>query len=264
MRLPTPEVLRETLGSSFPSGSVHQVAALVLQVDGVRREAWSGEAELAVPLFEKYPPEPIPAPEIGAPGRSHKRIDDAVKTETRRCSTCVIRAGFQPCTVCVGTGAGGSDPTFPHCIACSGEGFVKCSACEGTTRVVACSIRYVNDAPVRIRRALVPPVDSSVRSFIEARIRPDATWSNEHAFDPEPVIVASAYRGAESVRAPEDFRGFYFGEALASCIAARSEATTGLARFVARVYAVPILWVLHGSHHRAFFFDESGAVQSVP
>ena len=262
MLLPTPEALRDTLGPSF-QGTPIPLAALVLQVDGVRREAWSAQTELGVRMFERYSREPIPSPEIGAPECSHKRIDDAASTATRRCSTCVIRPGFQPCTVCVGTGAGGEQP-YARCSACTGEGFVPCSACDGTTRVVACSIRYVNDQPVRIRRALLPVMDSSVRSFVEATIRADATWPDEHAFDPEPVIVASAYRGAESVRAPTDFQGFPFNEALGACIAARAEATTGLARFTTRVYAVPILCTTRGSHHHAYFFDEAGSLQTVP
>jgi hypothetical protein len=239
------------------------VAAIVLQVDGVRREAWSDETELAVSLFESFPRGQVPPPEIDQKTHSHKIIDDAAPSETRRCSTCVIKAGLSPCAVCVGTGAGSGNEQEDRCFACKGEGFVRCSGCDGSTRVVACSVRYVNDQPVRIRRLFMPAVDPSIRPFIEAKIDADATWPADHAFDPEPGLVASAYRGAAAVRSAEDFHGFFFGDAVARCLAGRDEATTGLARFAARSFAVPILWTPDTEHHSAYFYDVLGALQVV-
>jgi hypothetical protein len=263
IRLPTAGVVNEHLGGAFAPTEVFGVAAIVLQVDGVRREAWSDATELAVPLFESYPRGNAPPPEISAPARSHKIIDDAAKIETRRCSTCVIRPGFAPCAVCVGTGAGSSPDLFNRCPACDGEGFLKCSACDGSMRVVACSIRYVNAEPVRVRRVLVPAVHASIRPFIEARIHADASWPDAQAVDPEPSLVASAYRGASAVRASEDFHGYFFGDALGQCLDARGDVTTGLARFNARTYAVPVLWTVTAERHTAYFYDESGILQVV-
>jgi len=256
LRLPTPAL----------AGNPHEVfgvAAFVLQVDGVRREAWSGETELAVPLFESYPRGDAPQPEILALSRSHKLIDSTAPTETRRCSNCVIRPGFAPCTMCAGNGSGSGTDVFARCFACSGEGFLRCSACDGSTRVVACSIRYINDEPVRIRRVLMPAVHPSIRPFIEAAIHANATWPDVQAFDPTPSLVASAYRGASAVRAVDEFHGFFFGDALTSCVAARDEATTGLARFEARTYAIPVLWTVTSDHHTAYFYDERGELQTV-
>jgi hypothetical protein len=261
MNLPTPEAIRAAVGESFAPSETYGVAALVLQVDGVRREAWSDETELSEALFESYPRGQVPTPELEE--TSHKIIDDAGKIETRRCSTCVIKPGFAPCAVCVGTGSGSGKDAGDRCFACEGEGFVKCSICDGTTRVVACTIRYVNDKPIHVRRVLMPALDASIRPYIEAKIIADATWPDDRAFDPEPSLVASAYRGASTVRSTADFHGFAFGDAIALCLQARSDATTGLARFVVRTYAVPILWALTRHHHSAFFYDETGALQMV-
>jgi hypothetical protein len=261
--LPTPALVREEIGEAFAPREIFGVAALVLQVDGVRRSAWSAKTELAVPLFETYPRGDAPLPEIAADACSYKLIDVTAPTETRRCSSCTIRPGFAPCAVCVGNGGGSDTNTFAVCDACAGEGFLRCSTCGGTTHVVACSIRYVNDAPVRIRRVIMPAVHAAIRPFVEARIHADAGWSDAHAFDPEPSLVASAYRGASAVRNPEDFHGFFFGDALGECYSARSEATTGLARFAARTYAIPVLWTVTGDEHAAYFYDESDVLQRV-
>jgi hypothetical protein len=263
MKLPTLDAVREELGEPLAPQMTYAVAALTLQVDGVRREAWSDKTELAVPLFESYPRGRVPPADIAAGVRSHKIIDDAAKTEARRCSTCVIRPGFQPCAVCVGTGAGSGRELPNICYACSGEGFVKCSVCDGTMRVVACSVRYVNDTPVRVRRAIVPAVDASIRPFLEAKINAEALWPPDHVFDPEPGLVASAYRGASAVRAQDESNGFFFGEAIAVCLEARSEVTTGLAAFTVRTFAVPILWTITDDRHEAFFYDEKGELQTV-
>jgi hypothetical protein len=262
MRLPTPAVIRDELGEVFAPQEIFGISALVLQVDGVRRTAWSAETELAVSLFATYPRGDAPPPEIATP-RSHKLIDVTAKTEERRCSSCIIRPGLAPCTVCVGNGAGSGTEIGDRCYACLGEGFLPCSSCEGTQRVVACSIRYINDEPVRIRRVIMPAVHASIRSFIEALVHADAVWPDAQAFDPEPNLVASAYRGASAVRATQDFHGFFFGDALDECLAARSEATTGLARFAVRTYAVPVLWTVTSDQHAAYFYDELGALRRV-
>jgi hypothetical protein len=261
--LPSPELVRTRIGASFAPTEIFGVAALVLRVDGVRRHAWSDETELAEGLFAKYPRGAIPAPELVPESRNFKTIDDAESTKVSRCSKCVIRPGFEPCPLCLGTGAGATSSMIDRCYACSGEGFIACSGCDGTTRVVACAVRYVNDHFVRVRRVIMPPVHASIRSFIEAKISPDASWSTEHAFDPEPGMVASAYRGASAVRSAEDFHGFFFGDAVVRCLASRAEATTGLARFETSTFAIPILWTVTGEHHDAYFFDDAGAFQHI-
>jgi hypothetical protein len=265
--LPKPDVVRAKLGAAFTPSDIFGVAAFVLHVDGIRREAWSDKTEIAERLFETYPrgtPPPAELSEISGPlSRNFKTIDDTAGTRVTRCSTCIVRPGFAPCSVCLGTGAGSRGDADDRCFACIGEGFLPCTACDGTTRVVACTIRYVNDVYVRVRRAIVPTVHASIRSYLEARIPADAPWPKEHAFDPEPSMIASAYRGASAVRAPEEFHGFFFGDAIANTLAARAELTTGLARFESSTYAVPILWTVTGEKHDAYFFDASGALQHV-
>ncbi len=262
-RIPTPESVRDLLGESFSPSEVFGVSAIVLQVDGIRREAWSDDAELGEKLFEAYPRGAIDAPVLGV-ARSFKTIDDAAATRTARCSTCVIRPGFAPCNVCLGSGAGATTEASDRCVGCDGEGYLRCTACDGSTRVIACSIRYVNDEVIRVRRVLVPAMHPSIRPFIEARIPVDAHWPEALAFDPEPSMTTSAYRGSSaSVRAAEDFHGYFFGDALATCLQTRDEVTTGLARFDMRTFAVPILWTVTRDHHEAYFFDPSGKLDHV-
>lgn len=263
MQLPTPEAVRAISGESFKPHDVFGVAALVLHVDGIRREAWSDETELSERLFASYPRGAVPAPEAPTSQRgTYKTIDDAAPTRAQRCSTCIIKPGFSPCTLCMGTGSGSGPDPYARCIACD-RGFVRCTACEGTTRVVACTIRYVNDQLFRVRRAIVPAMHASIRSYVEARIPIEASWPVDHAFDPEPSLVGSAYRGASTVKAAEDFHGFFFGDAIAACLAARAELTTGLARFDTSCFAVPILWTVTGDRHEAYFFDTTGTLQHV-
>lgn len=261
--LPTPEAVRAIVGESFRPSDVFGVAALLLRIDGIRRKAWSDEAELSERLFALYPRGDVPPPEEPSSRRgTYKTIDDAAETRVRRCSECIIKPGFSACSLCLGTGAGSNPDSFSRCVACDG-GFVRCTTCEGTTRVVACSIRYVNDELVRVSRALLPPMHPSIRSFVEAALPLDAAWTEEHAFDPEPSFVASAYRGASTVRAAEEFHGFFFGDAANACLAARAELTTGLARFETKTFAIPILWTVTGDRHEAWFFDPAGALQRV-
>jgi hypothetical protein len=262
--LPTPEVVRGMVGDAFRPKSVFGVAALVLHVDGVRRTAWSDDTELSERLFATYPRGAAPPAEAPDSKRgTYKTLDDAAPTRVQRCSACVVKPGYSPCTVCLGTGAGSSSDMISRCPACDG-GYIRCSTCDGTTRVVACSIRYVNDELVRARRAVVPAaMHGSIRPFLEARIPADGPWSKEHAFDPEPSLVGSAYRGAASVRAADEFHGFFFGDALASCLAARADLTTGLARFETATFAVPVLWTVVDERHDAYFFDPAGVLQHV-
>ncbi len=260
VRLPTPERVRETFGEAFAPDKLFGVAALVLQTDGVRRDAWSDDVELSEPLFDTFPRGAIPPADLNlGVERSFKLIDDATPTRKQRCSSCVVRPGFAPCTVCIGTGAGShADRYVDPCRGCQGQGFVNCETCGGTTRVIACSVRYVNDAPIRVRRTLVPDVDRKLRPFLEASIDPTASWSVHQAFDPEPSLVGTAYRGATAVRATADFHGFFFGDAIAHCLEAREQASSGLDRFVHRVFAVPVLWTITRERHAAYFFDVFG------
>lgn len=261
--IPTPERVRDLVGASFSPTEFFGVSAIVLQIDGIRREAWSHDAELGERLFASYPRGALIPPELGV-ARSFKTIDDAKETKTTRCSTCVIRAGYAPCTICLGSGAGSTTEVLDHCMGCSGEGYLPCTACDGTTRVVACAIRYVNDEVLCVRRSLVPAVHPSIRPFVEARIRVDVAWPKIHAFDPEPSMSLSAYRGASAaMRAAEDFHGYFFGDSLAECLSTRAELTTGLARFDMRTFAVPILWTVTGDRHEAYFFDPHGKLEHV-
>jgi hypothetical protein len=101
-------------------------------------------------------------------------------------------------------------------------------------------VRYVTDKWLNIRRAFIPNL-GSLRPKVTPLIDASAVYPPDHAFEPEPQVVASAYRGTSSVREP-DFFGFFFGDALAQAIAAIAELSTGSVR---TCFAVPILWLVY-------------------
>lgn len=273
--LPTLERIAAGLaarGQALPASPtrVFGIAPIVMQVDGMRREAWTDPVELSPRLFDAYPKGIVPPPDIarGLVETTYRVLDDDVLARRTRCMNCVLRPGLGPCPTCIGTGAATSagEDLVSRCLSCGGSGFAQCTMCEGTTQVVACAVRYVTDRPVRLRRTFVPQV-GVVRGFLEAELDADSPWPQALAFDPQPAFVSSAYRGASSARSEDDFHGFFFGDAIAACLGARNELTTGLARFDVRTYAVPTLWLVWetptGEAHRAYFYDAKGALREA-
>ncbi len=274
-QFPTFDAVRAALAARgetlpFRPTRVFQVAAIVLQLDGVRREEWSDDVELSPKLFERFPRGEPPAPNEATvrwdAERSYKLLDDRKPFRPSQCMNCVIRPGSVPCPTCGGNGTIGSGDTRIQCLACRGEGSITCSVCDGERRTIACSVRYVNDRPIHIRQLFVPQVHDSLRPMLAAMIDPSVIWPSEQAFDPAPSLVASAYRGASAVRAADEFQGWYFGAARDAALIARdailrSEAA-GLARVEQRFYAIPVLWIIHesgqigtGDEHHGYFFD---------
>jgi hypothetical protein len=203
---------------------------------------------------------------------SYKLIDDERPSRTQQCLDCVVRPGESPCLACHGSGAvplNDSDSLLTvTCPGCNGSGFVPCRTCDGARQTVACTVRYVNDKPVRQRRVFVPQVNPSLRPWLEAAIDPAARWSEDLRFDPEPSFVASAYRGASTVRAEDEFHGFFYGDALARCLAERKQAGSGLAKYEMGTYAVPVLWLVRelgfaSAEHVAYFFDVTRTLRLV-
>ena len=276
--LPTLEVIRQVLAHraeeiAFTPTHVFPVAAIVLQLDGLLREEWKDQVELSPTLFDAYPKGFPPPPDVSnLASTSYKLIDDESPVRTQQCLACVLRPGESPCLTCQSSGVmplNDSDSMLTvTCTNCNGSGFVRCTTCDGARKSVACTVRYVNDKPIRQRRVFVPQVHPALRPYLEAAIEPAAAWPEEQRFDPEPTFVGSAYRGASAVQAEDAFHGFFYGDALSRCLAERRAAGSGLARYEMRTYAVPVLWLVREiafamAEHVAYVFDTTGELKLV-
>lgn len=259
--------LAATLPAAAPS-HVYGAAAIVLQIDGLRREAWTDDVELSERLFAEYPKGFPPAPDRTRPA-SYKVIDDEVPAVRQRCMNCVLRPGFSPCVRCGGTGViyeVGDSPLMTRCPDCH-FGFSRCTTCEGTTVSVRARVRYVNDSPVNLRQLFVPELPKTIRSYVEGQISASLEWPEVLRFEPEPAMVGTAYRGASAVREP-DFHGFFFGDALMRTTGSIAQSTRDLVGSEVRAYGVAILWLVYeaveGTSHMAFFSQPDGSWSRAP
>lgn len=259
---------------AFPSTRIFLIAPIVLQIDGVRREEWTDKVELSLKLFEKFPRGIAPSPSDAiVDDKSYKLLDDSQPTRTVQCMSCIVSPGSTLCPTCDGQGrlnVATEAESSPFCIACGGSGFIRCPVCDGERRAVACTVRYINDRKVSIRQVIVPQVHDSLKSALASAIDPSSAWSKELAFDPEPSLVASAYRGASAVRASDDFHGHFFGAARDAALDARNVLTAGLATQQCRFYAIPTVWLVQETggiglldRHAAYFFDADGSLREV-
>ncbi len=258
--LPTLQAVRgnEELAARLPSeepSHVYGAAAIVIQIDGIRRESWTDDVELSERLFASYPRGSPPAPDRNTWG-SYKLIDDEVPARRQKCMMCILQPGFSTCVACGGTGRVGE---FTQC-ECT-TGFVQCTTCEGTQATIGARVRYVNDSQVRLRHLFVPQLPKTLRSHLEQGIDPSAQYPESLRFDPEPTMVGTAYRGASTVREP-DFHGFFFGEALGDATRSISEVTRDVIGVEARAYGVAILWLVYErigtATHLGFFINPEG------
>ena len=257
--LPTLQAARadEEIASHLPSeepSHVYGAAAIVIQIDGARREAWTDDVELSENLFANYPKGFPPAPDRNNWG-TYKLIDEEVPARRQRCMMCVVQPGFSTCVACGGTGSS----EFTQC-ECS-SGFVQCTTCEGAQVTIGARVRYVNDSPVHLRQLFVPQLPKTLRSYLERGIDPGARWSESLRFDPTPTMVATAYRGASAMREP-DFYGFFFGEALGDATRSIDATTVNVSDVDTRAYGVAILWLVYekmGSiSHLGLFINADG------
>lgn len=278
LAFPTLEVVQRVLASqghelAFTPTHIFPVAAIVFQLDGMRREEWKDQVELSPSLFASYPKGLAPPTDLSKlVETSYKLLDDESPTRRQQCLECVLRPGESPCRTCVGSGmmpvSEGDALLTVACTGCGGSGFVRCITCDGARESIACTVRYVNDKPVHQRRVFVPQVHPALRSYLEAAIDPSASWPEERRFDPEPMFIASAYRGAATARAEEDFHGFFYGDTLARCLDERKQAGSGLAQYEVRTYAIPVLWLVREigiamAEHVAYVFDPRGTLRLV-
>lgn len=256
--------------SPEPTHAFH-VAAIVLQVDGIRREEWTDDAELSPALFARFPRDAAPPPNPAPPwtAKSYRVLDDTKPPRTTPCLSCAVTPGLALCRTCGGLRTAPLED-MDHCPACNGTGRMECPTCDGKREVVSFTVRYIDDRPHRIRQVFVPQVHDSLRGELAAAILPDAIWAEELAFDPAPAFVASAYRGATAVRAADAFHGHYFGNALDAALAAKDASVAGVSMFRQRFFAIPILWLVQEGEgldarerHSGYFFDSARRLRQV-
>jgi hypothetical protein len=235
-------------------------AAIVLQVDGIRREQWDDEVDMSERLFRAFPRGMIPAPRIDLE-MSYKIIPDDAVAKRATCTECSITHGRVFCPMCGGTGARTMDQTIDPCFNCSSSGMVTCGACEGTGVALTTKVRYVSDRPIQLRRTFVPTL-GKFRSRIESLIDASARWDERFGFEPQPQVVASAYRGAAAVREP-DFHGFFFGDALPLALQAVADLSVdrGIAAQQSRCFAAPVLWLVYPNVHVVLVTRPDGSLK---
>jgi len=214
-------------------------AAIVLHSDGVLREQWDDDVEMSDALFARFPRGLAPAPAAANANATYKFIPDDAIARRGPCTHCSITRGKVFCPTCDGAGTVMSGDVPIGCAACASVGMIPCPNCDGSAVCVSVKVRYVSDKWLTIRRLFVPNL-GPLRSKVEPLIDPSDVWPAEHVFEPQPQVVASAYRGASSVREP-DFNGFFFGDALGQAISAIGELASGSTR---TCFAVPVLWLV--------------------
>lgn len=267
----------DTQIASDPS-QTFAAAAIVLQTDGVRREVWDDDVELSERLFEQYPRGAPPAPQLFTDGErngpfsttlNYKMIPDDSIGRRGPCTNCAVTRGRVFCGGCNGTGQYFVSDIPSPCSGCNGTGMIPCGACDGSGIAITTKVRYVNDHQIRLRRVFVPNIGKTLIARVTSEIDPNAEWNPSFAFEPQPQVVASAYRGASAVREP-DYHGFHFGDALPRTLEAMAELSRekGIVLQANRCYAVPLLWLVYGtdpSHasHVVLVAQPDGSLVSV-
>jgi hypothetical protein len=260
--VPTVARAREAIGvldSRGDPSEVRALAAIVLAIHGLRRESWTHVVNVSDAAYERLSSD-MPAVPSDFADHAYQIIDAREKPRRIRCTGCFITPGRMPCTLCGGSGE--RDHGLP-CLGRCERGSVVCSECDGKKSSWRVRLRHVNDSHLGIRRVFVPMIEPSLADSIERWVGDGArAVRDELRFDLQPSLVASAYRGAEAVRAPE-FEGCSFGDALERAVDASRELDKyrGIIRSDVRAYACPFLWLRYAApiaHGAIVVIDASG------
>lgn len=237
-------------------------AAIILQADAVRREQWDDDVDMSERLYKAFPRGMLPPPQV-AQETSYKIIPDDAVAKRMTCTACAITKGRVLCSMCGGTGFYTVGDSVDPCLACGQSGMSICDVCEGTCVALTTKVRYITDRPIRVRRAFVPTL-GKFKSRIETLVDPSAAWDARYTFEPQPQVVASAYRGAAAVREP-DFHGYFFGDALGLVLQAVADLSVdrGVAAQQSRCFAAPILWLEYPALDVVLVTQPDGALKEI-
>ncbi len=172
------------------------LAALTLSARIQRREVSTQRIEIAAARIEKMRRTPRPA----AVPSSHAVLGNVL--ERRACTLCTVRPGFGPCPFCTGTG----------CDECEGQGFTKCTACDGAREIAIAELHMIDDRELRLRATYAPSVPLSLDALLREAIDDSVDPPDALTFDLDRSSVFAPYREAR-VDA-DSFEGHSFGDAL--------------------------------------------------
>jgi len=224
-----------------------RLAMVALDATVLHRDGWEETKEMSEHLVSISPMGVPPAPDTMI-AKSHHVIREVLDAGPRICTMCSVRPGMELCAICGGRGvreipvANNAQALVP-CETCHGGGFVKCSTCDGSTRVLRARVRYVDDRINTLQYLYVPsmtlPIESALDQHFERWRRPPECLR----FDPAPREAGGPYRGGPA--AEPSFHGHRFGDALQRALrAARGLAGSGeILRQELKTYAWPILWL---------------------
>lgn len=237
------------LGDQQPT-RVAALAAVVVVGKGGRRAAWTRSAELSelqLARLAKRSTEPRALVE-----RTFAVLVDSAEAVPMRCTNCMMRPGYGPCPRCIGTGKmhnehhQEADEQWIRCD-CSG-GFVRCTLCGGTQRVLRVDVQTVTDSVIDVEEWVVPN-DIAVAAQTLRALGPPAT-TDAFACELESTRIESAYRGAAAMAAPRFF-DFELLDAAARARERLAQLTGTLSPLAARTYAVPFFFLHYtlGAQH---------------
>jgi hypothetical protein len=137
--------------------------------------------------------------------------------------------------------------TWEPCPMCAG-GFVVCTLCGGSQRIVRVDVRFVTDRTTAFEQWLIPHEASMATTALRS-MGPAAT-APEYACDLASTVVESAYRGAASMVTPA-FHGFELLDAAERARDALAQAQTTLHAAVMQCFGVPFFLVQYQVKSRA-------------
>jgi hypothetical protein len=217
-----------------PAAEAVPMAAVLVAIDALRREAWSSSVEISQAVLDRLPQD-MPGPPNSPRESSFQVLDTNLGTRAQRCTSCGVTDGKVLCIVCGGDEEG--------CASCE-EGWIPCSACDGTAQTFRATIRHVTDRAVRLRQVFVPRSVPQIEQAFERWLDPDRDPPPALRIDLQPTLVQSAYRGAEAVGEPEFF-GHRFGDAVDRAVKSVKdfEGVDGIVFRDVRAYAYPFFWL---------------------
>jgi hypothetical protein len=216
------------------------LAAVTVVARAQTRQVFDERMEISLALAEKLP-RSAPKPSEAYEPATYRYF--AHSAPERACSSCAFKPGFADCVACGASGRAGDQP-FTTCSACDGVGWVRCTACNGTKRVLPARIRRVEDRTHALRHTFVPDVGEHLGNVVllEAMERePDSALAVH--LDARSVIAP--YRTADDVPRKVTFLDYDFEDTLERARTAVEGLTSKdtLVRCEVRAWVFPFLYL---------------------
>ncbi len=192
-------------------------AGILLVAEGATEESWARREELSTDLYQELATMrgPSPAETLSA---SFREIDTSQPVEPITCTSCRIRPGFGPCPRCSGVGVllvrtmSNDTTAVEDCPECE-DGFAPCTACGGSTRAIAATVRYVDRKPMHATQLVLPEPVSHLRDVLLGGFPDPSSVPPDLLLDLEGKVTSSAYRGSRP-GGWTDYRGYRLDDAV--------------------------------------------------